>query len=814
MNFETKVVLSQKITAMTLALLSVALLVILCKFYPMAVTVCLGIVVSFSLIAWISPYAGFVSVLACLPWLSFTKWTGAMVVEEIDFAILGTVLGVALHKLFHSFQAVNLDAVRMSLPVKLLFTAAWLILGWSCWQGYSLLPQPVSVFFTNYEDQAGAIRTAKAALLAILLFKACKLASGDIQKLTDSLVLGMCFGLVVAVCGTVFERWYFTGISDLSSDYRTTAWFWEMHTGGATLDAYLAASAPFLFLALKRWRHWLAQVLLLTLTLVLVYSAVTTFSRGVYLALPVAALICMFLMRRQQSFISNSVKTKQKLLMLLLVAGGVIATSVAFSTGGYRAIVAVQGAMAAVLVLCTHIKRIKSFQLFISIAVSLMFLPVLLLSVELAKGPYILFGILWVFAVVGLYRLSKYPTIAVVNILTVCCILLLCFQAAIISWYWDDMQSKMLPLVVASVLFSLFFFSVFARHSMPDLVEAKRYLFKMWLIGAACSIVIAMFFASSFISSRFATADRDLDGRFDHWRNVVNVMPDRQSLLTGAGVGRFVSLNRQFGELHERVAEFSLLPLVQGQNILHIKSGSHQHGYGEMLRLTQQIDSPKGDVQLSISLRHAGLVRLLFEICDKQLLYHGRCARLPVEISVAEADKLQDKQLTLLFKNDVFEHSLYNRMIDKTFSMAVSSADLETLISEVSLRDANGRELLKNGDFSNGFKYWFFTSDKHHMPYHVKGLFPLQFFEQGAAGLLLWSVITAVVIFRACCGKATRQPLSYAVAGALCGILVIGMFDSVIDSARLAFLYFLLLLVGSAVQDTEETSATKPVTQY
>jgi len=96
----------------------------------------------------------------------------------------------------------------------------------------------------------------------------------------------MALGLIGAALAAVWERGAFTGLLDFSSDYRTTALFWEMHVGGAALDGFLALTVPFgvreLVAAKTPWRWFVGAAAVM----LAVYACLTTFSRGVYLAVP------------------------------------------------------------------------------------------------------------------------------------------------------------------------------------------------------------------------------------------------------------------------------------------------------------------------------------------------------------------------------------------------------------------------------------------------------------------------------------------------------------------------------------------------
>ena len=118
--------------------------------------------------------------------------------------------------------------------------------------------------------------------------------------------------------------------------------------------------------------------------------------------------------------------------------------------------------------------------------------------------------------------------------------------------------------------------------------------------------------------------------------------------------------------------------------------------------------------------------------------------------------------------------------------------DVDNLV----LKDAQGRELLANGDFSRGLAHWFFTSDRSHLPWHVKNLFLHVLFEQGGVALVLLSALIAGSLWRLTAGSARDHPLAPATAAALVGFVLVGAFDSLVDVPRIAFLFYVLLLSG------------------
>ena len=138
----------------------------------------------------------------------------------------------------------------------------------------------------------------EALLLWPLLRSALR---ADERQSVDLLAGGFALGLAFASIAALWVREAFHGLLNFSSDYRTTALFWEMHVGGAAFDGFLALTVPFIAWELRRSRSvrhlWLASAL----TILASYACLTTFSRGVYIAVPagLATLLALLLRERE-----------------------------------------------------------------------------------------------------------------------------------------------------------------------------------------------------------------------------------------------------------------------------------------------------------------------------------------------------------------------------------------------------------------------------------------------------------------------------------------------------------------------------------
>ncbi|XVJ68815.1 MAG: hypothetical protein HEQ39_03555 [Rhizobacter sp.] len=226
---------------------------------------------------------------AALPLANLSPWTGWLVFEEFDLLILATLSALLTHQRF-SHQPV---LQRAAPPIQHLTIVAGLLafgVGSTVW-GMHAAGGGRWDLFASHEDSMWALRASKAWLWAVLLWPWLRhsLMNAPLATL-NRIGVGMVVGLSVVSLVAINERLAYPGLTDFVSHYRTTALFWDMHVGGAAIDAYLALATPFAVWAL--WRNQgMAWGLSSLLAVGVTYACLTTFARGVYLAVLVGLLV-------------------------------------------------------------------------------------------------------------------------------------------------------------------------------------------------------------------------------------------------------------------------------------------------------------------------------------------------------------------------------------------------------------------------------------------------------------------------------------------------------------------------------------------
>lgn len=242
---------------------------------------------------------------ACLPFLNFSPWTGWLVFEEFDILLLGALAGGygRLAWALRSGSATNIPLVSMPSKVPLgLFALVGITGLLALFRGFADAGGFAFDWYAGYADALNSVRVFKSLGFALFFVPLLQRELDHSEALASQrLAGGMVAGLTVVALAALWERAAFPGLLDFSMPYRTVALFWEMHVGGAAIDSHLALSTPFVVWALvkaERPLFWAAAAVLALLT---GYVCLTTFSRGVYLAVSAPLLFLGGLLWAQET---------------------------------------------------------------------------------------------------------------------------------------------------------------------------------------------------------------------------------------------------------------------------------------------------------------------------------------------------------------------------------------------------------------------------------------------------------------------------------------------------------------------------------
>ncbi len=753
---------------------------------------------------------------ALLPLIGLAPWTGWISFEEQDLLLLTAAASGYARMVWdgrlprtHDAAGVGTPSAWLWGPLVVLFAAATVV---SMLRGFADAGGFQFGWFQGYHEPMNSVRLAKSWLAAVLMLP-LRLAArrSDPQRADRWLSWGLMAGLAGAALATIWERIAFTGLLNFSSDYRTTALFWEMHVGGAALDGFLALTVPFALRELLQARapgRWLLAAGVLALA---AYACLTTFSRGVYLAIPVGAAVLMVLHARQGpgahaagvTGLAPTHRGRSWAAAVLWVGAFGAGAAWMFPSSGYRGMAALLAALALALPLARVLRGLAPGQwgraLALGVALSLL---AGLVAWLLPKGAYIGFGLVWLLtAALLVYARPPGPSATWVGVVTVAGFVAAVSGGVLVAYHWGGATGgwRAAPVLMAVLAAGLL------AGAPRQAVWPDSWRWQAGTLGlmATLAVMVGIFGGGSYMSERFSTGGQDFGGRWAHWKLGRDLLNGAGDWSLGKGLGRFPANHFLVGNPEQIPGDFRLHQ-EGGGNYLTLAGGKHVNGWGELLRVSQRVSPPGRAAVVSARVRAQQTVSLHFEVCEKHLLYNQSC--LVKQIQVKGAPGLWQAVRVELKGDPVRRGDWYApRLV--AFSMAMESRAGMADLDDVSLVGGAGQSLLANGDFSAGMAQWFFSSDRHHMPWHIKSMFMHVLFDQGVVGLALWGLLLASALWRVSLGGARQHPLAPALAASLTGFVVVGLFDSLLDVPRLAWLFYLLLLVALTLRGPPRSGA-------
>lgn len=268
--------------------LAVALLVpvalVLLRFPVAAAWLAVGLV-GYAGLLWRRPLAWLLVVPAALPVLDLAVWSGWYFVDELDLLVVVTLAVLLVRAPPRRVDPPLPPAVR-GLTVLLA-----LALAVSAVRGFLPAQAPDLNAFAHYYSHWNALRIGKGFLWALLLVPFLRRSLARPGAAERYFVPGVLAGLAGAVALVLWERWSFPGLFNFAAEYRSTAGFSSMHTGGASVDVYLAFALPFVAALFLVWRDPWRYALGLVLFAGALYALLVTFSRIDYLAFLLSAAV-------------------------------------------------------------------------------------------------------------------------------------------------------------------------------------------------------------------------------------------------------------------------------------------------------------------------------------------------------------------------------------------------------------------------------------------------------------------------------------------------------------------------------------------
>jgi hypothetical protein len=774
---------------------------ILCWNYPIAPIAMLAAFAAWSVAVFWKPALWLAVVPAVVPLIGFAPWTGWLTFEELDILVLGAAAGAYARMAIGTGAGVDStpgddrDPRRAQLSIVPLFVGVLYVI----FAVVSLHRGIVDAgglswgWFQGYYEPLNSLRVIKPLLLVVLLAPPMLSAMRSNAAVAHSISISLAAGSGVAAVLVLWERAAFPGILNFSTDYRPTALFWEMHVGGAALDGFLMLTAPFVLRLLLQARALSTTALATAVAGLVGYASLTLFSRGVYLAMPVSLTLLFLLLHTQRSS-KASIRWFDVAVFAVLLAAAIAVSYVAFRAGGYRTLGALLCAFAVLIPLAAIARqpplRQWLFALGAGVAVGIVGV---LVAASFSKGAYVVFAAALACCIVLLLKASRDPNPALLTLALAAYVWLL-VAAGYVALYWGGDAALEDSVVSLGFLAALLVFS--ASSSRP--IWPGEFGARVVVVGLVAAIAgtVAIFFGGAYMTDRFASSGLDLAARMHHWKSSIGLLHGSRDWLLGKGTGRYPA-SYYFGSPEIDMPGSSHLDVRDGKVVLVLTGPTNPIIGTEAFRVAQRVRANAGTQTVSFEARTRDNAMLDVQVCEKHLLYVEGCAFAQIPIKATNAAW---KRTTVALDGSTLTGGAWYAPRLAFFSIALESERTTIEVRDLSVLGPDGRSLIRNADFADGMAHWFVTSDRSHLPWHVKNIALNVLFDQGIVGVVLLTMLLCIALWRLTVGHARAHPLAPYLAAALVGFLIVGIFDSLLDAPRIAFLFYLVLLLGLAVR--------------
>jgi hypothetical protein len=336
-----------------------------------------------------------------------------------------------------------------------------------------------------------------------------------------------------------------------------------------------------------------------------------------------------------------------------------------------------------------------------------------------------------------------------------------------------------------SVLSCLFLSSMIYYISARASHIKQAGAFTALLLSAVFWVVVIPSASGYKMTERFSTSTEDLSHRTSHWANTLSYMDNSlSSTLFGKGLGSFPMYYFLNHLSDNTTVNYAFLKNSE-TNFLSMSGGDYN--------ITQKVNiSEETNYSIFLRARSERAARLTVKFCPRHIIFSSRytpeCVSQVFELkpggewSIFEANFYSDN----LGKSRLLYWPIAVQLQHGTLGAKLDIADFNVL-------DEMGVNIIANSDFSHGADRWSFVRDFSHDDWHTKNIYLNYYFEQGLLGILSFLIIIAFASITQIKALKNSSVLSPVFLASIAGVLTVGLFGSIVDNPRVAFLFLLIV---------------------
>jgi hypothetical protein len=726
-----------------------------------------------------------------LPLLGLMPWSGWVAVEELDLLVLAVATGghlrMALGAQRPRAASETLQGAWLWLLPLLLTTMLAL------WRALDTLGDHQLGWWHGVREPLNALRLAKSIVEVLLLLPLARLAWRDDQAVASArLTTALVWALLFTGLGALWDQLVRTG--GLQSPLlRPAGLFWESQLGGAAQDAVLLLTLPFAASALAQARGVLRGLVPALALLLGVQACLATQSPVTVLAAVLALAVWWALHRRQDKGVVGG--------GLPAIVGGAVVLGLsawlAPSTGLVGPL-ALLGAVVLMLPLQGLRSRLAGAPLAWSLVVGavLAWLAASLAwAVPTSAAP--LYGVAWVLGAAMLaWVWVRGKPLGVMGAL----VATLCVVGGIVAVSaLAGGRPAALRAAPAALVLGVAFCVVVLRErtSWPDDVPWQSKL----LVGLTALALTGAWAGAQPAAARLDAVDAAAAQRLEQASAAVQALQSPLDWLVGKGLGSHPAHHAATAPAQAQGGDLRWVPDDDGGEA-QLTSGRPSASADAGHQMAQRIAAPEPAADAAAPV---AVLRLLARSSEPGAgLRASICGRTCVTASATLGKPVKPGQwqnVALRFNGPPPDTGPWWLPRPVVFALGAQPATTTVQVDQLSLTDGQGMELLDNGGFDGGLAHWYLVGDPPFGPWHLQNAGVHLLFEQGLLGLAAWAAACGVALWRLTVGVARQRSLAPPLAAALLGALVLGLWDSLFDLPRAAFLGGCLLAAALGVAD-------------
>jgi hypothetical protein len=174
-------------------------------------------------------------------------------------------------------------------------------------------------------------------------------------------------------------------------------------------------------------------------------------------------------------------------------------------------------------------------------------------------------------------------------------------------------------------------------------------------------------------------------------------------------------------------------------------------------------------------------------LCDKVLLYSDQCRGAGLALKDPETWQTMDATVETGGLGQAALFGLLHRPVE----LSIFGGPGQIEVRDVDVTDAAGAPVLANSDFAHGLDRWLITDDSH-VSWRMLNVYLMLFFETGIVGVAAYLALAGSALLAGLTGAMRDTVYAAAVTGSIAAFLVSGLFDDVLETPRVATLFFLV----------------------